>query len=114
VEKFIKQPFEALNMIGGGAQSEIWCQIYADVLNRPIRQVHDPLQANARGAAFIASVGLGAITFNDIPNLIKIAHTFTPNPEHRTLYDGLFKEYVSIYETNKKLYKRLNSSTSQS
>ena len=110
VEKFIKQPFETLNMIGGGAQSDIWCQIYADVFNRPIRQVHDPLQANARGAAFIASVGLGHITFNDIPNFIKIAQTFKPNPENRALYDRLFKEYVGIYETNKKLYQRLNRS----
>jgi xylulokinase len=108
VEKFTKRPFEALNMIGGGAQSEIWCQIYADILNRNMHQVSDPLQANARGAAFIASVGLGKITFNDIPDLIQIAKTFTPNPETRKFYDDLFKEYVGIYKTNKDLYQRLN------
>lgn len=109
VEKFTKQPFDTLNMIGGGAQSNIWCQIYADILNRTIHQVHDPIQANARGAALIASVGLGYITFNDIPNLIKIANIYTPNPAHRTLYDNLFEEYVGIYETNKALYQRLNA-----
>ena len=108
VEKFTKHPFEALNIIGGGAQSEIWCQIYADVLNRTIRQVHDPLQANARGAAFIASVGLGHITFDKIPNLIKIVKIYTPNPENRTFYDELFQEYVGIYNSNKDLYRRLN------
>jgi xylulokinase len=79
------------------------------VFNRPIRQVHDPIQANARGAAFIASVGLGYITFNDIPHLIKIANTYKPNPQNRALYDQLFQEYVGIYETNKKFYQRLNS-----
>ncbi len=109
VEKFIKQPFEVLNIIGGGAQSDIWCQIYADVLNRTIRQVHDPIQANARGAAFIASVGLGYITFNEIPTLIKIAKTYQPIPENRALYDGLFKEFVGIYKNNKKFYQRLNT-----
>jgi len=46
-----------LNIIGGGASSNVWCQIFADVLNRTIKQVKDPIQANARGAAFIASVG---------------------------------------------------------
>jgi xylulokinase len=109
VEKFTKRSFESLNMIGGGAQSDIWCQIYADIFNRNIRQVNDPLQANARGAAFIASVGLGYIGFNDIPDLIKIAKIFTPNPSNRQFYDTLFEEYVRIYETNKNLYRRLNT-----
>ncbi|MFX1565675.1 MAG: FGGY-family carbohydrate kinase [Promethearchaeota archaeon] len=112
VEKFTKRSFESLNMIGGGAQSDIWCQIYADILNRNIRQVHDPLQANARGAAFIASVGLGYITFNDIPSLIKIVKTYTPNPTNRHFYDTLFEEYVGIYKTNKNLYQRLNAKES--
>ena len=31
----------------------------ADVLNRTIRQVKDPIQANVRGAALLASAGLG-------------------------------------------------------
>src|SRR5690606_33003453 len=59
VEAFTRRPFPALNAIGGGARSDLWCQIMADVLNRPIRQVQDPLHANARGAAFLAAVGLG-------------------------------------------------------
>lgn len=109
VEKFIKQPLSSLNMIGGGAQSDIWCQIYADVLNREIHQVSNPIQANARGAAFIASVGLGHITFDEIPNVIQISKVFKPNPENRELYDTLFKEYLSIYKTNKDFYRRLNT-----
>jgi len=96
-------------MIGGGAQSDIWCQIYADVLNREIHQVSNPIQANARGAAFIASVGLGHITFDEIPNVIQISKVFKPNPENRELYDTLFKEYLSIYKTNKDFYRRLNT-----
>ncbi len=109
VEKFIKQPLQSLNMIGGGAQSDIWCQIYADVLNREIRQVSNPIQANARGAAFIASVGLGHITFEEIPNIIQISKVYKPIPENRELYDTLFKEYLSIYKTNKDFYRRLNT-----
>ncbi|MFX1341075.1 MAG: FGGY-family carbohydrate kinase [Promethearchaeota archaeon] len=109
IEKFIKKPLPSLNMIGGGAQSDIWCQIYADVLNREIRQVSNPIQANARGAAFIASVGLGKITFEEIPNIIQISKVFKPNPLNRELYDILFKEYLSIYKTNKDFYRRLNT-----
>ncbi|MFH2005467.1 MAG: FGGY-family carbohydrate kinase [bacterium] len=108
VEKFIRRRLDPLNMIGGGAQSDVWCQIYADVLNRTVRRVEDPLQANARGAAFIAAVGLGHIRFEDIPGLIRISRTFEPEPAHRELYDELFAEFVELYKQNRGIYARLN------
>jgi xylulokinase len=97
-----------LSIIGGGANSDIWCQIFADVLNRTIKQVEDPIQANARGAAFIASVGLGYLTWDQIPDLIQYSNIFTPNPENRAVYDKLFYEFTNIYKITKKMYKRLN------
>jgi len=109
VEQFVKRRMDPLNMIGGGAQSDIWCQIYADVMDRTVQQVYDPIQANARGAAFIAAVGLGYITFDDVPKLIKISKVFHPNPENRSIYDELYMEFLNIYKTNKLLYSRLNT-----
>jgi xylulokinase len=70
--------------------------------------VKDPIMANARGAAFLASVGLGYCTFDEIPSLIKYSNTFHPNPEHRSLYDKMFKEFLEIYKKNHKMYARLN------
>jgi xylulokinase len=108
VEKFCGRPMNPINMIGGGASSNLWCQIHADVLNRTIRQVQDPVLANARGAALIASVGLGLSSFNDISTQVKIQHEYQPNPANRKLYDNLFSEFVNIYKQNKKMYERLN------
>jgi xylulokinase len=110
VEKFVKRRVNPLNMVGGGAKSGLWCQIFADVLDRDIRQVKDPLSANARGAAFIASVGLGEISFDDIPDLIEYENTYNPRPENKTIYDVLFREFVTIYRNNRAMYKRLNRS----
>jgi len=31
-----------------------------------------------------------------------------PNPDHRQIYDELFKEFVAIYENNRKTYASLN------
>ena len=98
-----------LTIIGGGANSDIWCQIFADVLNRTIKQVKDPIQANARGAAFIASVGLGYLTWDQIPDLIQFSNIFKPNPENRAVYDKLFYEFTNIYKIMKKTHKRLNT-----
>jgi xylulokinase len=108
VEKFIKQEMNPLNIIGGGAKSDEWCQIYADVMNRTIRKVKNPIQANARGTAFLASVVLGYITFQDIPNLIQFSKTFTPDPENVRIYNRIFKEFLALYKNNKAAYHRLN------
>ena len=97
-----------LNIVGGGAQSDVWCQIFADILDRKIKQVSDPIQANARGAAFIGSVGLGYLKWDEIQRCCEISNIFTPNQENREVYDKLFKEYLNIYKIMRKPYKRLN------
>ena len=97
-----------LNIIGGGANSNVWCQIFADVLDRRIKQVKDPIQANARGAAFIASVGLGYINWEDIPSYTEFSNIFEPNPNNREIYDELFNHFLDIYKVMGKTYKSLN------
>jgi xylulokinase len=97
-----------INIIGGGAQSNVWCQIFADVLDRKVKQLSDPIQANARGAAFIASVGLGYLEWDEIQRCCEISNIFTPNPKNRQIYDKLFSEYLNIYKIMGKCYKRLN------
>jgi xylulokinase len=108
VEKFVGRKLNPLTIIGGGGKSDIWCKIFADVLNREIRQVKDPLQSNARGAAFIAAVGLGYITFDDVPDLVECEKTYFPDPKHREIYDELFREFLRIHKASKSMYKRLN------
>ena len=80
VEGFLGRKMESLNMVGGGAQSDVWCQIFADVMNVEIRQVANPIYANARGAAWIGAVGLGEITFSDVPNLVEFNRDFHRKP----------------------------------
>jgi len=108
VENFMKQKPAAIHMVGGGAQSEIWCQIHADVFNRTIKQVKDPIQTNVRGSAFLAAVALGYFSFEDIPGHINVEHTYEPNPENRKLYDERFRTFLVFYRANRKLFKRLN------
>jgi len=108
VEQFTKRRMEAINMLGGGAKSGIWCQIHADVMDRKIRQVKDPILANVRGAALLASVALGYLRYDEIASRVPIAHVYEPNPDHRKIYDELFEEFVGIYKSNQKTYARLN------
>ena len=96
-------------MIGGGAVSEMWCQIHADVLNREVRQVANPIRANARGAALLASLALGSITVEEISQQTTVERVFYPDPSRRALYDSMYGEYGVIYKQNKAMWKRLNA-----
>ena len=108
VEKFLGRRVESLNIAGGGAQSEVWCRIFADVLGVQIRQVMDPVCANARGAAWIAAAGLGEISLYDIPRLVQFNRTYEPNPANRVLYGERFAVFTQIHRQMKDIYHRLN------
>jgi xylulokinase len=108
VEKFAGRELESLAFIGGGANSDQWAQIHADVLGREIRQVADPVLANVRGAAFITLVALGRVRVEQIPDMVEIRRTFTPDPSTASEYDVLFREFVTLYKQTKGIFKRLN------
>jgi xylulokinase len=108
VEKFIGRPFERLNFIGGGALSEVWCQILADVLGCQVRRVENPRNANAVGAALTAFAALGEIEVATIASLVKIAATYEPISANRAVYDRQFSMFMEAYKRMRPLYRRLN------
>ncbi|HWQ12609.1 MAG TPA: FGGY-family carbohydrate kinase, partial [Roseiflexaceae bacterium] len=108
VERFIGRRLEAINIAGGGANSGIWCQIYADVLGRTVRQVADPVQINARGAGLLAAAALGLADFERAADMVPIARTYEPDQRHRAVYDTLFREYLRLYRATRGIYARLN------
>jgi xylulokinase len=108
VEKLVDRRLDPINLAGGGASSNLWCQICADVMDRVIRQVKDPFQANTRGVAYLAAVAMGYLKFEDIPDQVPIAKTYYPKPENRQVYDWYFRELLELYRRNAKAFARLN------
>ena len=108
VEKLVGRSNE-LRCIGGGAKSDIWCQILADILERKVLQTESPDLAAAKGSAIISMVGLGLLkNFTEAIPLIKVQKTFTPNTANKKVYNKLFNEYRNIYKRNKNMFKKLN------
>jgi xylulokinase len=108
VERFVGRRFDVLAFIGGGANSEVWAQIHADVTGRRIRPVQDPVLANVRGAGLLAWLALGGIKVEEIPAAVPTGPTFEPDPSVRSLYDHLSAEFVNIYKQTKQIHRRLN------
>jgi xylulokinase len=108
VERFTRRRLEPIRFIGGGARSDVWCQILADVLDRTIEQVADPVNANARGAGIVAAVALGEMTFDQVPDRVAVARRYAPTASTGGLYDDLFGEFTGLYRRNRRAHARLN------
>jgi xylulokinase len=108
VEGFTGRRFPYLQFIGGGAQSALWCRIHADVFDREIRQVEQPIQASARGAALLAGIALGRIGVDDIARHVRVRATFSPDARNRPVYDRLYREFRALHKHTKGIYARLH------
>ena len=100
--------YDQIRFIGGGAKSRVWCQIFADVLQREIQPVIHAQDGGAIGAALIAAVGLGVTTFEQGKNLIPVGEVITPNKENKALYDRIYEVFTKYYTNTKKFYRELN------
>jgi xylulokinase len=108
VERFSGAPFAELRFSGGGAQSDAWAQILADVLDRPVHQLAEARKANTRGAAFLAFHRLGIVGLEDFDRFSPVRRVYAPRPEHRGLYDELFAQFVAAYEQTRPICEALN------
>ena len=96
VEKFVGQRLDPIRIVGGGARSDLWCQIHADALVRTLERPADPLNAGLRGAALNAAVAIGALSRADLHDRVKVGTTFRPDPTDRELYDRLARRPASV------------------
>jgi xylulokinase len=95
-------------MVGGGAQSDLWCQIHADVMDRTIERVASPLVANLRGAALFAGLALGSVSPAQVRGLVEVDAVFAPDPARRATYDHLYREFPRLYRAQRGMFSRLN------
>lgn len=108
VEDFIGKKIPRINMIGGGARSDLWCQIHADVLNREILQVEDAIQANVRGVGVCSR---GCLWAGSSSKIFPVASRFK-KPTTRTRRTGGYMtncmQFKNVYAAHKKIHERLN------
>jgi xylulokinase len=109
VERFVGRRLDPLAFIGGGANSDVWAQIHADVTGRRISQVADPVLANVRGAGLLTFLALGRVKVEDIGAMIEVKTTFEPDRAQAKVYDNLYPEFVNLYKRTRQIHKRLNS-----
>ena len=97
VESFVGHDVATVRFGGGGAQSDLWAQLLADALDRPVHQMEDPRATNARGAAFLAFSTLGSLSIDDVPSLLRTRAVRRPDPGNRDGMDRALRRLVDLH-----------------
>ncbi|MDI1434007.1 xylulokinase [Polyangium sorediatum] len=91
-------PITELRVMGGGSRSALWCQILADVLDKPIVRAGTS-EATSLGAGILAAAGVGAFAGIEeaAAAMTSRGEVFVPG-ERRAVYERLYREvYVGLY-----------------
>jgi xylulokinase len=84
--------------MGGGAKSNFWLQMKADIAGRAIEKPQ-VTETAVLGAAMFAAVGHGA--FRSLAEgseaFAKVERVFEPNAQNHARYEGLYKNYQALY-----------------
>ncbi len=113
IEKSQKHKVKELRISGGGSQSDIICQITADIFNLPVSRVQT-YETTSLGEAISVFVALGE--YKDVNEAMnEMSHkttTFVPNKEAAEQYEDLYRKvYLQMFPRLKNVYKDLNKFT---
>lgn len=110
MEKRGRQKIDFITVSGGGAQSDLICQIAADVFNKPVKRVqtHETCALGAAISTFAACGVYGSVE-QAVDNMVRFVDTFTPNPQNVKIYDDIYKNvYMKLYKKLQKLYLHMD------
>jgi xylulokinase len=100
----------AMNAMGGAANSRLWTQIKSDVTCKP---VHVPASdtATTLGAAMLAGVGTGLYKdFGEaVGRTVRIARTHLPDEKKHAAYMKYYGIYLELYEKLKDTMEKIDA-----
>jgi L-xylulokinase len=97
-------------LTGGGSRSDVWAQMFADVLQLPI-EVTRSREMGARGAALVAGIGAGVYAdYHDaVAKTVVVERRYEPDPAMFSYYRARYAEYRFIAEAMRDAWTRLST-----
>lgn len=99
---------ERFRLMGGGTRSRLWCQIMADVLERPV-EIAREAEATCLGAAMLAATGAGLFpSVRDAADAMsRGGQVYHPEPAQVAKYGRLYEVYKGLYPGLRSSFARL-------
>jgi xylulokinase len=91
---------KAVRAIGGGATSDLWLQLQADVYRAPVERLAVE-EGAAYGAALLGHVTAGTFAgVDEATSVVRILPEVTePDPAHAAVYQDVYDVFRSLYGT---------------
>ncbi len=94
--------FESLILSGGGVKSNVWPQMFSDIIGVPAHIHAHPREATSMGAMIAAGVGAGVYkSFEDAAKTVQISKTLSPDLKAHEAYKAHTKAYRALYTESK-------------
>lgn len=108
-ELYSNEKLDSIRVVGGGAVSDTWMQILADILQVQIHIPENPRLTGAMGTFYCAMVGLGQLeSYDKIHDMVHISKVFYPNEKNFEIYNKLYNAYLRLYPSLAQLYDDIN------
>lgn len=93
-----------LRAVGGGAKSDIWLQIKADIMNIPIFTLNND-EAGSMGTVMLAGTAIGVYSSLEdaAGRLVKLKKEFLPHKETHEIYKEKYQKYKRMYRMVKEV-----------
>jgi xylulokinase len=90
---------DKLHATGGGAHSDVWMQMKADVLGLPIVSLKT-VDAGTVGSAMLTGIAMGVFADLDdaAAHMVEQTHVYEPRAEYHEKYMEVFTKYEKLYD----------------
>ena len=101
---------KSIRLSGGAANSDVWVQIFADVLQIPVDVIEDK-EIGAQGAAIAAGIAAGIYTDykTAIDRTVRISKTIMPRTEYKEIYEEKYQTYREVIKGLGSVWKRFKN-----
>ena len=102
--KSLTGKIKEIRATGGGATSNVWLQIKADILNTEITALSCK-EVGAAGTTALAGLAVGGFEGlqNAVSKMVTVRKVFEPNKENSIIYSEIYKKYANLYNAVKGL-----------
>ena len=109
IERIGNIKVESIHISGGGAKSDTWNQIKADITGKELHRPFE-LETCALGAAMLAGIGTGIYkSYKDAATrAVRFEKSYLPNPDSHAAYQTAFEVFCDLYPRLKDVFHRMS------
>lgn len=107
-ESGLEKPVEHIIALGGGSNSSLWCQMLADIMQRPV-SVAQEVESTCLGSGMLAAAacGIHGSIKEAAEAMSGVGARYEPDEARTGAYESLYEVYKELYPSLRPLFPKL-------